>query len=135
MLFCSKCSDKDGHMKHDGSESEACWKNLGLAVSTIPDSGAPGPAGLSLKLLLVLLHATPFLRRSSRLSCSSDCDWEILAPGCPAIEPQKKAGRREEEKNQSSTQSLSSLRSQYAHSVAEAKMHHGSLFYCVCTQT
>lgn len=29
-------------MKYD--ESEACWKTLGLAVSTIPDSGAPGPA-------------------------------------------------------------------------------------------
>lgn len=45
MLFsCSKCTDKDGHMKHDESESEACCKTLGLAVSTIPDSGAPGPA-------------------------------------------------------------------------------------------
>lgn len=29
-------------MKHD--ESQACWKSLGLEVSTIPDSGAPGPA-------------------------------------------------------------------------------------------
>lgn len=72
MLFFSKCTDND--MKHNGSESEACWKNLGLAVSTIPDCGAPGPAGLSLKLLLALLHATLFLQRSSWLSCSSDCD-------------------------------------------------------------
>lgn len=31
-------------MKHDRFESEACWENLGLAASTIPDSGAPGPA-------------------------------------------------------------------------------------------
>lgn len=30
-------------MKHDESECEACWKTLGLAVSTVPDSGAPGP--------------------------------------------------------------------------------------------
>lgn len=44
MLFCSKCTDRDGRMKHDESEAEACWKTLGLAVSTIPDSGAPGPA-------------------------------------------------------------------------------------------
>lgn len=42
MLVCLKCIDRDGHMKHD--ESEACWKTPGLAVSTIPDSGAPGPA-------------------------------------------------------------------------------------------
>lgn len=33
---------RDEHMKHD--ESGACWKTPGLAGSTIPDSGAPGPA-------------------------------------------------------------------------------------------
>lgn len=42
-LFYSKCTSRNGYMKHDESECEACWKTLGLAVSTVPDSGAPGP--------------------------------------------------------------------------------------------
>lgn len=119
MQICFKCADSDEHMKR---ESEACWRNRGLAVSTVPDSGAPGQVSLALKLLLVLLHVTLLLRRSKRLSCSSGSDWKILAPGHPAIEPQKEAGQPEEEKNQSSAQSLSSLLSQPARSVAEAEM-------------
>lgn len=41
--MCSpKCTDRNGHMKQD--ESEVCRRTLGLAVSTIPYSGAPGSA-------------------------------------------------------------------------------------------
>lgn len=117
-------------MKHDGSESEAYWKTLGLAVGTVPDYEVPGPAGVALKMLLVLLHSTLFLGRSSQLSCSSDCDWEILAPGFPAIEPQKEAGRQEgEEKSIQYTEPILFAQATCSLNVAEAKLHQGSLSY------
>lgn len=60
-----------------GGSLRPAGQNLGLAVGTVPDYGVPGPAAAALKLLFVLLHSTLFLGRSSQLSCSSGCDWEI----------------------------------------------------------
>lgn len=104
-------------MKQD--ESEVCCWTLGRALSTIPDSGAPGSAEFGSEAAFGM-HATLF--REIQAALLQFKQWLKDSRSWMSSYWTTKRRQQEEEKNQSSTQSLSSPHNQSAHPVAKGRM-------------
>lgn len=78
---------------------------------------------VALRLFLVLLHGTLFVWRSSNSPAVQAATERSLFLDVKLLNHRRRQGsERWGKENQSSTQSLSSLHSQHAYTVAEAKM-------------